>query len=155
LRTYEALYIVTPELDDDGIQTVAKGVEAFILKHEGTIVRSEIWGKRKLAYEVKKHTEGAYVLVRFTASADFLARLENFFKLAESIIRYLVVHFDERTMRLEAEQIRRKEEDIRASAAAKGRGRDDDDDDDDDGPANASYGSYRHRDRDRDLDDDD
>ena len=128
MRTYEALYIVSPELEDDAIQTVAKEVESLVTKNEGTIVRSEIWGKRKLAYMVKKFTEGNYVLLRFTADPDFVARLETYFKLSESIIRYLVVHFDKHMLSLEAEQKRRKEEDLRNSANHK---RHDDDDDDD------------------------
>jgi small subunit ribosomal protein S6 len=147
LRTYEALYIVTPELDDDGIQTVAKEVEALVLKHGGSIVRSEIWGKRKLAYVVKKFSEGGYILLRFDAAADFLAKLDAYFKLSEQIIRYLVVHFDDHTLKLEAEQQRRREEDARPRAR-----RDDDDDDDDEDaiPVNA-----RRSRRSRDDDDDD
>ncbi len=132
MRTYEALYIVSPELEDDAIQTVANEVESLVTKNEGTIVRSEIWGKRKLAYMVKKFTEGNYVLLRFTANPDFVARLETYFKLSESIIRYLVVHFDKHMLSLEAEQKRRKEEDLRNSTNHK---RHDDDDDDEIIPA--------------------
>lgn len=119
MRTYEALYIITPEMEEDGIQTVANAVEELVTSNEGSIVRSEIWGKRKLAYEVNNHSEGVYVLMRFQADPEFIGRLENYFRLADPIIRYLVVHFDEHTLKLEAEQQRRKEEDLRASAAAR------------------------------------
>ncbi len=129
MRTYEALYIVSPELEDDGIQTVTQEVDALVTKHEGTIVRSEIWGKRKLAYPVKKQTDGVYVLLRFTALPEFITRLEAHFKLAEPIIRYLVVHFDEHTLRLEADQQQRREEDMRQSASGRPRRPADDDDD--------------------------
>lgn len=158
LRTYEALYIVTPELEDDDIRAVSQEVEALVTQNGGEIVRSEIWGKRKLAYMVKKHAEGAYILLRFTANADFITRLEGYFRLSEQVIRYVVVCFDERTLRLEAEQQRQREEELRAGSAAHGRGRrgDDDDEDDDDEPLPVgARRPSRFRDDDDDDDDDD
>jgi len=128
LRTYEALYIITPELDDDGIQTVANEVEKLVTSNGGAIVRSEIWGRRKLAYEVKKFTEGNYVLLRFDAEPVFSAKLEQYFRLSDQIIRYLIVHLDEHDLRMEAEQQKRREDDLRAGRT---RGRDEDDDEDD------------------------
>jgi small subunit ribosomal protein S6 len=148
LRTYEALYIVSAELSDDDIQTVDQGVQALITNNGGSVVRSEIWGRRKLAYLVGKHTDGCYILTRFQCGAEFPTKLETYFKLSESIIRYLLLHLDERTLRLEAEQARRREEDLRQSAT---RSRDDDgDDDDDDKPVRSRGGRYG-----RDEDDDD
>ncbi len=142
MRTYEALYIVRPDLGDDEIQAIAKKVEAMAVDAGGAIVRSEIWGKRKLAYKVKQFTEGCYVLLRFTAAPSFVARLGTYFRLEEPIIRHLVIHFDEQTLRLEEEQAKRKQAEIQASAASRDdddgdsrprhrRRRDDDDDDDD------------------------
>lgn len=118
MRTYEALYIVRPDVRDDDVQTIAKEVETLLTENGGAIVRSEIWGKRKLAYEVQKCSEGYYILLRFEASPSFVARLENHFRLTDAIIRYLVVHFDERMLRLEASQKKRREAEIRAGALA-------------------------------------
>jgi len=132
LRTYEALYIIAPNLDDDAIQAVVAGVETLITSNGGTIVRSEVWGRRKLAYEIKKHGEGFYVLLRFTASPEFVKKLDNHFKLAETVIRSMVLYLDERTLRLEAEQqFRREEEASIAATRVRGEGDDDDDDEDD------------------------
>jgi len=123
LRTYEALYIVNPNLDDAAIQTIAAEVESLVTDNGGAVVRSEIWGKRKLAYEVKKFTEGYYVLLRFDAEPEFIDKLELHFRLSEPIFRNLVVYFDEKTLRLEAEQARRDVEN------AKNRPSEEDDDD--------------------------
>ena len=112
MRTYETLYIVSPEHDEAGVESVAKDVEQFLQKLGATIERAEIWGRRRLAYRVGKYWEGSYVLVRFQAKPDVVARLENFFKLNESIIRHLIVYFDEKRLRLEAEQNRRREANI-------------------------------------------
>lgn len=138
LRTYEALYICSPELEEGDIQTIDQKYQALVQEHGGSIVRSEIWGKRKLAYMVKKHIEGVYILFRFEANPEFVKRIEAAFKLDDSVIRYLVVHYDAHTLRIEEEQERRKKEELAASASKReygddgpGRGRDYDDDDDD------------------------
>jgi small subunit ribosomal protein S6 len=132
LRTYEALYIINPTLEDDAIQTIVNEVEALVTNQGGAIVRSEIWGRRKLAYTVKKFTDGCYVLLRFTANPEFVQKLETYYKLNESFLRYLIVHFDEHTLKLEAEQQRRNLEEMRNAA---NRNRDDDDEDDDPVPS--------------------
>ncbi len=131
MRTYEALYIVKPDMKDDEIQTIATDVETLVTSSGGAIVRSETWGKRKMAYEVNKYSEGVYVLLRFQSPATFVGKLANHFRLTESIIRDLIVYFDDKTLRLEEEQKQRTEAELRANAA-RTADRDDDDDDDDD-----------------------
>ena len=147
MRTYEALYIVRPDVRDDDVQTIAKDVETLVTQNGGAIVRSETWGKRKLAYEVQKCSEGYYILLRFESAPPFVARLENHFRLTDAIIRYLVVLFDEKTLRLEAAQKQRKEAEIRASALAPPPT---EDDDDDDAPRGRRRGSRRFADSDDD-----
>lgn len=132
MRTYEALYIVSPELDDSAIQTVVADVAGLITNSGGTIVRSDVWGKRKLAYTIKKHVEGVYVVIRFEANPESIKRLEQQLRLMDSIIRFLVLYLDEQTLKLEAEQQRQQEEAQRLSAARRSRGEDDDDEEDDD-----------------------
>ncbi|HOL18753.1 MAG TPA: 30S ribosomal protein S6 [Candidatus Hydrogenedens sp.] len=110
LRTYEALFIVSPEVEDDDVQAIARETENLVVKSGGVIVRSEVWGRRRLAYKVKKFTEGIYILIRFQSPPNFIARLENYFRLSEQIIRYIVVYFDEKTLRLEADQEQRRKE---------------------------------------------
>lgn len=126
MRTYEALFILQPELAEDAAQTIATEVETLITDNGGVIVRSEIWGKRRLAYEVNGHSEGIYVLIRFESDPAFQAKLEQSFRLNESMIRFIVVLFDDKTLRLEIEQARRNE----AILAAQNSSRDGDDDDD-------------------------
>ena len=141
MRTYEALYIVDPSLDDAGIQTIVTEVEGLVTGSGGAIVRSEIWGKRKLAYEVKKFTDGYYVLLRFDAETEILPKLEQHFRLSDSIFRYLLVLLDEKTLKLEAaEQARREADNARPRS-------DDDDDDDDDDDRPRRRGSRDDRDR--------
>jgi small subunit ribosomal protein S6 len=136
VRTYEALYIVRPDAADDEVQTIANQVESLVTDSGGAIVRSEIWGKRKLAYEVNHCAEGNYVLQRFECEPGFPKQLENHFKYLDSVIRYLLVYYDEHDLRLEAEQQKRREAEI--SRGAEGEDRDRPrrrrDEDEDDGP---------------------
>lgn len=109
MRIYEAIYIIQPEASEDEVEKVVQSVESLITEDGGTVVRVDVWGKRRLAYEVKGFHEGIYVLTRFECNPAFPKKLEDAIKLNESVIRYLVVHFDERTLRLEAEQARRNQ----------------------------------------------
>lgn len=125
LRTYETLFIVQPNATDEEVQAVTQGVENLVTQDGGNVMVSDIWGKRRLAYEVKRFNEGIYVLIRFEASPRLIDTLENQFKLNDDIIRYLVVHFDEKMLRLEDEQKRRNAEALERREEA--RGRDDED----------------------------
>lgn len=147
MRTYETLYIIKPDVPEDEVQTLAKQLETLVTNDGGTIVKSEIWGKRRLAYEVKKCSEGYYVLLRFTGTPALVAKLQSHFRLSDAIVRHLLVHFDEHTLRLEDEQKRRKEAELRNAAAAASRRSEDDEGDDDEPPQRRSR-------RGRDDDDD-
>ena len=131
MRTYEALYVIRPDKTDDEAQTIAKGVETLITDNGGAIVRSEIWGKRRLAYVVNKFNDGIYVLVRFQLSAANIEKLGTLFRLSEDIIRSLIKLFDAKTLRLEVEQQRRNEAALQARSAASADGDDDDEEEDD------------------------
>jgi len=151
VRTYETLYILRPELQDEEAEAIAQNIESQITADGGSIVHSEIWGKRRLAYEVQKCSEGYYILVRFTATPEFVERLENHFRLTDAVIRYLLLHFDEHTLRLEARQKKRKEAELQsAAAAARPRG---ERQEEESSSHRASRGGRRYRD-DEDKDDD-
>jgi len=149
VRTYESLYILRPDLQEEEVEVLAKEVESQITGDGGTIVRSEIWGKRRLAYEVQKCSEGYYILVRYMATPVFVARLENYFRLTDAVIRYLMLHFDERTLRLEARQKQRKEAELQNAVAAKPRS---DEDEEEEVGARSGRGR-RYRDEDADNED--
>ena len=108
MRMYETIYIIQPEAAEDQVETIIQEVESLLAEDGGSVVRKDVWGKRRLAYQVKGFQEGIYVLMRFECGPTFPRKLEDFYKLNESVIRYLVVLFDEKTLRLEVEQARRK-----------------------------------------------
>jgi len=96
LREYEILYIVRADLDDDKVQDIIKRVNTLIEKSSGSVDRTNIWGKRKLAYEVKHQKEGSYVLQDFQIGPDRIPELEAALKITEEVLRHLIVRKPER-----------------------------------------------------------
>jgi small subunit ribosomal protein S6 len=91
LRDYEVLYIVRADLEDDKVQDIVKRVNTLIEKAGGSVERTNVWGKRKLAYEVKHQKEGSYILQDFQIGPDGIPQLEAQLKITEEVLRHLVV----------------------------------------------------------------
>jgi len=91
---YELVYILQPKLDDDGIQAVMDRINEVITNGGGEISATERWGMRKLAYPIKRHFEGYYILQRLTMPPAVTQPLERSIRLSEDIIRHLLVRTD-------------------------------------------------------------
>jgi small subunit ribosomal protein S6 len=96
LRDYEVLYIVRADLDDEKVQDAVKRVNTLIQRSGGTAERTNLWGKRKLAYEVKHQKEGSYVLQDFKLDPDRVPELESSLKITEEVLRHLIVRKPEK-----------------------------------------------------------
>ncbi len=96
MRDYEVLYIVRADLDDDKVQDAVKRVNTLIERSGGTVERTNLWGKRKLAYEVKHQKEGSYVLQDFQLDPNRVPELESSLKITEEVLRHLIVRKPEK-----------------------------------------------------------
>ena len=96
MREYEVLYILRADLEDDKVQDAVKRVNTVIERSGGTIDRTNLWGKRKLAYEVKHQKEGSYVLQDFQIGPDRVPELEAALKITEEVLRHLIVRKPEK-----------------------------------------------------------
>lgn len=94
MQYYETIMVLTTKLDEE--QTAAN-VEKFtsLIAENGTIVSTDVWGKRRLAYEIDKQTEGYYVLVTFSAEPSFVAELDRIYNITDTVLRSIVVRLDE------------------------------------------------------------
>ena len=97
MRDYEVLYIVRADFDDEKVQDAVKRVTTLIERSGGTAERTNLWGKRKLAYEVKHQKEGAYVLQDFQLDPDRVPELEAGLKITEEVLRHLIVRKPEKS----------------------------------------------------------
>src|ERR1700716_364381 len=96
LRDYEVLYIVRADLDDEKVQDAVKRVNTLIERSGGSVERTNLWGKRKLAYEVKHQKEGSYVLQDFQFEPNRVPELEAALKITEEVLRHLIVRKPEK-----------------------------------------------------------
>jgi len=96
LREYEVLYIVRADLDDEKVQDAVKRVNTLIERSGGAIERTNLWGKRKLAYEVKHQKEASYVLQDFQIDQTRVPELEAALKITEEVLRHLIVRKPEK-----------------------------------------------------------
>jgi len=90
INKYETIFIVNPDLDEDATNAVVEKFKSLI-ESAGSIDSVDIWGKRKLAYEIKDKTEGYYVLVNFSAKGDFPAELDRIYRITEDVIRHNII----------------------------------------------------------------
>ena len=91
MNKYEAMYIVTPEMEDEAIKGVIEKFSGIITANGGEIEKTDEWGRKKLAYPIDYKTEGYYVLMNFAAAPELPRELERNFRNDESILRYMVV----------------------------------------------------------------
>ena len=95
MRTYEVVYVVQPELDEEGLTGLLESVTQTIAANGGEMVKTEPMGRRRLAYDLGRHSEANYVLVHAKMERQALDELDRRLKLSEDVLRYLVVRLDE------------------------------------------------------------
>lgn len=91
MRAYELMVILNPEVEDQAVEpTLSKFLE-IVTKDNGTIDKMDIWGRRRLAYEIQKKTEGIYAVVNFTSTPESAAELDRRLNLNESVMRTKII----------------------------------------------------------------
>ena len=108
LRTYELVYIVTPEATEELIASIHEQVEQTTQRMGGTLSKTENWGRRKLAYEIKRQKEGVYVLEVIEGTGELMKELDRRLKVVDQVIRHLVVRVDEEQRVVERTRTRRQ-----------------------------------------------
>lgn len=91
MKDYEVVFIIDPGCDDSQVGQEVDTVKEIIASGNGKVLETQLWGRRRLAYEIRKKKEGTYVLIRFKGGPALLAEMARRFKLNESILRHLTV----------------------------------------------------------------
>ena len=108
LAQYELIYVVAPDVGDEKVSAVHEEVVALVARFDGRIVKTENWGRRRLAYEIKRHTEGAYTLELIEGSGEMLQELDRRLRVLDQVMRHLVVRIDRELNVAERARTRRK-----------------------------------------------
>jgi small subunit ribosomal protein S6 len=91
MAVFETVFIVRPNLSDDEVAKMTEKVKGLIEKHGGALLRSENWGKKKLAYEIKKEKKGTYVLLWFQGDGKLVSELERTYRIEDGVIKFITV----------------------------------------------------------------
>jgi small subunit ribosomal protein S6 len=90
MRDYELIFIVRPDLDENAFTEVVNRVKGWITDGGGQVDKIDLWGRRKLAYVIRKQTEGQYVFMETKMSPTFSAQLERNLRYLEPVLRFMV-----------------------------------------------------------------
>ena len=93
-NVYESAVMINAALDDEQIQALISRIKETITNNGGEIREIEDWGRKRLAYVVKKSKVGYYAIFRFNAPSSLIAKLERFYILDEQFLRYLTIRLD-------------------------------------------------------------
>jgi small subunit ribosomal protein S6 len=91
VREYETVFILQPKLEDEEIEREIDSVKQLIAEGQGELVGVHKWGRKRMAYQIQRFSEGYYVITRFHGEPALLRELDRRFKLNEGILRHLTV----------------------------------------------------------------
>ena len=92
LAGYESTFITRGELSDEGLKALKDRLTQVVASFDGEIVLTEDWGKRKMAYPIKKESRGHYTYIVYTGKGDVVHELERNLRLHEHVLRFLTVN---------------------------------------------------------------
>lgn len=94
MAIYESIFIINPNISDDETNAVIKKMQDVVAKQGGEMVKFEDWGKKKLAYEIKKQKRGHYVFFQIKGTPAMVHELERTYKLTDSVIKFLTIRLE-------------------------------------------------------------
>lgn len=96
MRHYETIYIIKPTLSEKEHKEIIKKVNDLIEDQKGVIIRTEEWGKQKLAYEIEKFDHGSYILINYCSPQEMIIALAKVFKIHDGILKHQTVKLDDK-----------------------------------------------------------
>ena len=125
-RVYEVVFIVDTDTSEEDLTRLTENLRAIVTERGGTVTKSEVMGRRQLAYKVGRKSEGVYVLFEIEGTGREIAELERRMRVSDQVLRYLTVRVDEdrrRAEKLKARRARKAAKRPFAGGASAGGGR--------------------------------
>ena len=91
---YEGIFILDPDMPMDASKAAVASLQELVTKNGGRVDSLQDWGRKRLAYKIKKKGEGNYIILNFQLDSQFTKKLEQSLRLNDNIIRYLLVNKD-------------------------------------------------------------
>jgi small subunit ribosomal protein S6 len=95
LNKYETIYIINPEVEEQGIKELVGKFNTLIETEGGKVSETQEWGLKRLAYPIQKKEQGYYVLVNFEAKPESIVELERVYKITDSVMKFITIRKDE------------------------------------------------------------
>ena len=122
MRSYQSVLIVKPDLDEAQVDQVLEKVTEFLSKNNGSIVKVEKWGKKRLSYRINKSRFGYYINIYHTCESLGVSALEASYKLYDLVLKFLVIRLADKEFKLAIEHDYDAEaEDKKGSQAIEGK----------------------------------
>lgn len=90
MRKYELVCVIQPDLDEAAFNGVLDRVKGWVTESGGSVDKVDVWGKRKMAYQIRKHREGSYVLFNLSLTPATIAALEQNIRYTETVMRHVL-----------------------------------------------------------------
>jgi len=90
-REYETIYILKPDVDAESADKVGQRVQEVVARESGKLTKVELWGRRRLAYDIAKHKRGVYVYLKYLGDGKVVAEVERNLRLADGVLKYQTV----------------------------------------------------------------
>lgn len=119
MRNYQSVLILKPDLDEAQVDQSVEKITSVLQKFGGSILKLDKWGKKRLAYRVKKNKFGYYLNIYHTCEADKVPDLEKEYQLYDLVIKYLVIRLEERDIERVMSQAAEAAKLVEAAEAAK------------------------------------
>jgi small subunit ribosomal protein S6 len=110
VREYEFVYIIQPDATPEREKEIHSRLDEAVARSEGTVLLRDDWGKRRLAYEIRKFQKGHYVVLSFLGQGAIVSELERVLRLDPDILRFLTVKVQDEVKDVEARIVRAREE---------------------------------------------
>ena len=95
---YETIFIVTPELSEEQAETLRGEVKGILSEKKSAVLGEQNWGRKRLAYSIRKNDEGIYYYIKFSSSDSTLpGRLSTFYRHNDSVLKFLTVKLDKKS----------------------------------------------------------
>jgi small subunit ribosomal protein S6 len=91
MRNYELVVIVHPDLDENAVNAVVEKVKGWIVDAGGSVAKVDMWGRRRMAYAIRKQREGQYVLFQAEIAPSFGSELERNLRFLEPVMRFMLI----------------------------------------------------------------
>ncbi len=118
MRTYEVAFIAAPTLTPEELEAFVTQMQGVVEGKSGKVIKVDNWGKKSLAYKIKKFRDGYYVILTLEADGAIIAELERRFRVTDHVIRFLSVRTDEDLKRSEKMKVARQRKTVSKAPSA-------------------------------------